>query len=222
MLEDVMHDYWRSLCESLQGPRLEAGAMNAFRRLENRYSEPHRHYHTLAHIEACVRELHEFTARMGSFAPNDSALVELALWYHDAVYHTLREDNEEKSADLACRASIQLFHLQTRELSHLKELIMATAHRDIPRDPDAKIVCDIDLSSLGAAPDVFDRNTMNIRREYNWMPEAEFNAQTEGFFLRFLHRPTIYTTPYFQAKYEDQARRNLTRVLESLGSRRST
>ncbi len=54
------------------------------------YAEPHRHYHTQHHIAACLEALdaHRHCAER----PEE---VELAIWFHDAVYDTRRTDNEE-------------------------------------------------------------------------------------------------------------------------------
>jgi predicted metal-dependent HD superfamily phosphohydrolase len=51
--------------------------------------------------------------------------VELALWFHDAIYDTRRNDNEERSADWA-RSSIGTFAAEAAERVHT--LVMATRH----------------------------------------------------------------------------------------------
>lgn len=59
--------------------------------LEN-YAEPHRFYHTTAHLLDVVQQLHK-SGKM------DDELF-LAAVYHDAVYDPKASDNEEKSAEL--------------------------------------------------------------------------------------------------------------------------
>ncbi|EKF38376.1 hypothetical protein MOQ_001416 [Trypanosoma cruzi marinkellei] len=68
-----------------------------------RYTEPQRHYHTMAHLE----EMLSCLARFQSEAPVAHRLpaegtrrlvVELAILFHDAVYDPRRSDNEERSA----------------------------------------------------------------------------------------------------------------------------
>ena len=63
-----------------------------WQRLAAAYQAPGRHYHTLAHIENLL-------ARVGQFPLQDAPVVELAIWFHDAVYEALRHDNEAQSAD---------------------------------------------------------------------------------------------------------------------------
>lgn len=67
-----------------------------FARLTTAYSEPVRHYHTLAHI---TDSLYEFDRLIGlAEAPHE---IEMAIWFHDAVYDPKAHDNEERSAEWA-------------------------------------------------------------------------------------------------------------------------
>jgi hypothetical protein len=70
----------------------------AFADLDRRYREPGRHYHTWAHVASCLRELRRARPQAG-----EAAALELAVWFHDAVYEPGRKDNEEVSAQLALR-----------------------------------------------------------------------------------------------------------------------
>src|SRR5688572_26821269 len=69
---------------------------NLYARLMAAYGEPHRHYHNLQHISDCLAEFD----RARHFVREPEA-VEMALWFHDAVYDPKAPDNEERSADLA-------------------------------------------------------------------------------------------------------------------------
>ena len=64
-----------------------------------RYAEPQRWYHTLRHLDECFDRLE----RVRSTVERPGEL-DLALWYHDAVYDPLANDNEARSADLAVGA----------------------------------------------------------------------------------------------------------------------
>src|SRR5687768_3337965 len=61
--------------------------------LVGRYSEPHRFYHTLQHLRECFSVLEP-----ASHLARHLGEVQLALWFHDAIYDTRAQDNEELSA----------------------------------------------------------------------------------------------------------------------------
>lgn len=178
-----------------------------YRDLVRRYAEPHRLYHSLAHIEHCLDEF-ESVRRM---AANPDA-VELALWFHDAVYRPRATDNEERSADLVRR----LPGLPRGVAERAADLVLATRHAAPPEDPDAQLVVDVDLAILGQPADRFDRYEEEIRREYSWVPGFLFRSKRGGILRTFLQRPSIFRTGYFRGRYETAARANLERSLARL------
>jgi predicted metal-dependent HD superfamily phosphohydrolase len=171
-----------------------------FQDLVRRYSEPHRAYHTLSHIDHCLQE---FEATRDT--AEDREAVELALWFHDAVYKARASDNEERSADLV------------RPISRrAAELVLATRHAAPPEDPDAQLVVDIDLAILGQPVDRFDRYEQEIRKEYAWVPGFLFRRKRAAVLRSFIERGTIFHTPHFRNRYEAAARANLERSLAKL------
>ena len=64
--------------------------------LTNAYSEPHRHYHTLRHVTECLTEFNSVR-----HLARQPVAVEMAIWFHDAIYDTHAQDNEERSAELS-------------------------------------------------------------------------------------------------------------------------
>lgn len=181
--------------------------------LVTRYSEPHRAYHTLAHIQHCLDEFKQVRHLIAN--PN---AVELALWYHDTIYNTKAKDNEEKSAALA-RTMIQSASLPNAFGQFVADCIMATKHTAIPADPDIQFLVDIDLSSLGKPEKEYDENAQKIRKEYEWVPEDMFAAERSAILKSFLNRPNIYATQFFRDKYETRARQNIARSLAQLSNR---
>ncbi len=84
---------WRTLeAEGDPGPVYEL--------LSDRYSERHRAYHTLNHLSQCLDELED--ARHLAEQPNQ---VEMALWFHHAIYDPKAKDNEQRSAELCRRTA---------------------------------------------------------------------------------------------------------------------
>ena len=165
--------------------------------LKARYAEPHRRYHTLEHIEHCLAEFDPRQAR-------EPEAVELAIWFHDAVYDTRRSDNEERSA-------AWLLELMP-EAKRAAELILVTKHHRAST-PDEALLVDVDLAILGQPKERFDRYEQQIREEYAWVPGLIFRKKRREILRGFLERPFIYGTEAFRAKYEEAARANLLRSL---------
>lgn len=177
--------------------------------LVRRYGEPHRHYHTLEHVLDCLgrsADCRELQARPG--------LVDLALWYHDAVYDPHRRDNEARSAELAAAALAT--ELPASDATAVRELILDTRHDRAPGSADGAVVADLDLAILGATPARFDAYTQAIRREYAFVPSPLYRRRRAKLLRGFLERPWIYATESFRERYEAQARANLARELEAL------
>lgn len=182
-----------------------------FADLVARYSEPHRAYHTLRHIEHCLNELDE----VRDLAINPDA-IEMAIWYHDVVYDRAT-DNEEKSADFAVKVANEL-GLRTDFSAEVSRLIMTTKHMAVPQDNDGRLLADIDIAILGQAPDVFDRYEDNVRYEYSYVDDVSFAQGRTVVMRRFNNREQLYCTDFFRLKYEEPARINLRRSIQRWGS----
>lgn len=190
-----------------------------FTELAERHGEPHRAYHTMQHIRECLRHLDKAAhgAVDGVPEPGDaSTRIEIALWFHDAIYDTKRSDNEEKSAAWAHDALI-VAGAAAALAGEIRDLVLATKHDAVPEDETAMLLVDIDLSILGAPQARFDEYEDQIRREYAWVPEADFRAVRARILESFLARPRIFQTPHFAAMLEERARENLARSLARLG-----
>jgi len=175
--------------------------------LVRRYSEPHRFYHTLSHITHCLEELE--CARHLAVDPD---AIEMAIWFHDAIYDTRASDNEERSAELAVRV-LRDASLPGAFGRNVSDLILTSKHRDLPPLIDGQIFADVDLSILGQATAAFDEYEEQVRREYARVPDVLFAAGRSAILGSILHRPNIYSTTPFRSKYEEQARKNLARSL---------
>lgn len=201
-LPERWHALWQRLGASPPPGELEA--------LLARYREPHRHYHTLAHLEDCLAELD--AARSLCERPDE---VELALWYHDAIYEPYSSGNEVRSADWAER-SARAAGLPAEAAGRVHALILATRHDALPQTPDARVLTDIDLAILGAEPERFDRYERQVRAEYRWVPGPLYRRARRKILQDFLAREALYATPGFRTRLETSARANLTRALRAL------
>jgi predicted metal-dependent HD superfamily phosphohydrolase len=178
--------------------------------LRAQYASAARAYHTQEHICECL----------GWFDAVESSAeraleVEAAIWFHDAVYEIAAGDNEAKSAELAQRCALDA-GIAEAVAQRIAGLIMCTTHAAHADGPDARLLVDIDLSILGAAPDRYQRFERDIRREYAAIPEELYRSGRLHVLNGFLERIAIYETPYFAERLERQARANLAAATAAL------
>ena len=183
---------------------------DAFARLVAMYSEPHRCYHNLAHIEDCLGEFD----RAKQLATDPTA-VELAIWFHDAVYDPRAADNEERSAELA-KDWLSDLHASDALTDSVGRLVLATKSHDASLHADAPLLADVDLSILGKPPEQFWQYERQIREEYAWVEKSVFAAKRAEILRRFLARERIYQTDIFFHRMEAQAQANLRASVQRL------
>ena len=172
------------------------------------YGEAGRHYHALAHIEHC---LCEFDGARAAIAAADD--VELALWYHDAVYQPGDSDNEGRSAALFAEHSAG--QLADTQVARIGALILATTHANAPQDAQAAWVVDIDLSSFGLPWPAFLHDSHAVRAEMKNLADDDYQNSHGSFLRRLVARPRIYTSEHFHGRYEQRARDNIARLLDA-------
>ncbi|TAN57331.1 N-methyl-D-aspartate receptor NMDAR2C subunit [Patescibacteria group bacterium] len=183
-----------------------------FCKLKELYSEPQRKYHNTNHIHQSLQQF-EYVRHL----PNDPEAVEMAIWFHDAIYYPKSSNNELRSAKFALNV-MRLAKLSDSYGMTVYALIMDTRHLRQPRKIDAQVLVDIDLSSLGKPWTEFLRDSKNIREEYSFIPDEIFYPERAKILQRFLKRPSIFLTQFFHKKYEEQARDNLTRWIKEFGA----
>lgn len=178
-----------------------------------RYVEPHRHYHTLQHLAECLRlfdEVHPLAQR-----PHE---VELALWFHDAIYDTRAADNELRSADWA-REALHAAGVAAEAAERVHALILATRHTAVPQAGDEALLVDIDLSILGADAVRFEEYEAQIRREYAFVPGFLFRRKRRAILQGFLDRPRLYATDVLHTRLDAVARHNLAQAIRATRSK---
>jgi predicted metal-dependent HD superfamily phosphohydrolase len=171
------------------------------------YAQSGRHYHNLDHIAALI----ELLDRHGDSVRNRDAL-ELAIFFHDAVYVPTRSDNEAASATLA-RKRLTPLGVNEDLVGEVERLILATRHgasiTDADSDPDLALLLDLDLSILGSERTTYAAYAQAIRREYAIVPDAIYRPGRRRVLAQFLARPRIYATPRMHDAWETAARANL-------------
>lgn len=198
---------WQAACETTGF----LGLTRDYLRVMRGWSSWGRRYHTVAHLEACLKELD--TSREFASAPGE---VELSLWFHDAVYSTWRSDNEARSAALA--ATLMERKAPPGLVQRVTAAVLATRHLDAELTGDAALVVDIDLAILGKLPDVYQEFERNVRREYWWVPQGRYVSARSAILESFLNRKSIYCSNEFRTRYEVTARQNISSAIEGLRS----
>jgi len=199
-------DRWEALMSAL---KFEA-SFGCYDALYAAYSERHRFYHTVKHIDAMlghfdvVKDLAERPAEL-----------ELAIWFHDAIYKVFSKRNELDSAVWAKEFSLSNGY-EEEGAERVYSLIMATLHNGVPQDKDQKLIVDIDLTILGSSPEVYDEFERNVRREYKMVPSFIYRKKRKELLRSFLNKASIYNFDYFKNKYENIARHNINRAIEML------
>ena len=177
------------------------------------YSEAHRHYHGMTHVSDCLQHLDRCVARIDH--PEE---VELALWFHDAIYKPLSGKNERNSA--AWAVSFLSENAVTGPVAgRIERLIMASLHDTAPSTKDESYLIDIDLAILGADAVTYEKYEQAIRKEYQIVPGFLYRKKRAALLQGFLDRPSIYGNEPFRSECEQRARVNLTNAIARLTGR---
>jgi len=206
-----LEERWRALLAPF-APTAAVAA--AGRDLLARYDEPHRRYHTRAHLAAVVGALFLDLAR-------DPGSVELAAFFHDAVYDPRAPagSNERESAALAA-ASLVPLGVPPPMVEEVERLVLTTVeHRAAPGDANAAVLNDADLAVLGAPPAAYAAYVAAVRAEYGWLDDDGWRAGRAQVIAGLLDRARLFGTERGSARWEAAARANLAAELEELGGR---
>jgi predicted metal-dependent HD superfamily phosphohydrolase len=201
---------WLRLMEKLAiEPR--AGFV-VFDQLVAAYSASDRFYHNLEHLS----EMFRVAGRLMEKA-TDPLAIQLAIWFHDAVYDSKAKDNEARSAEWAIK-SLSPLGVSEDRLTGVATMIRATQKHAPNHDVDVQILLDADLAILGAEAKRYDRFALDIRREYAWVSDAEYQQGRGQVLQHFLNQERIYQTALLHEMGDAPARENLKRELEMLRS----
>lgn len=192
-----------------------AGVNSLYEELRDRYAEPHRAYHTMVHVQSCLAWLDWYRGHAEHWAE-----VELAIWFHDAVYDPMRFDNEARSAELA-RSQLQALGVAPEVAQRVATLVVSTHSHD-GDSGDCALLSSIDLTILGGSAEEYRRFEQAIRTEYRHAPESAYRLGRGRVLRQFLARPTIYANTAIGELLERPARHNLQLALWENSGRTSS
>lgn len=178
------------------------------------HEEPARRYHDLRHLTECF----DIVDTMADLSASERSAVELAIWFHDAVYEPTATDNEHRSA---VRAGAFLRDSGRPDVAPavVEAIEMTAGHAPITRSPIIDAVHDADLGILGASPERYDEYAAAIRVEYAHVTDEDFSEGRSRILRSFLAMPNIYVRPDMASR-EIEARRNLEREVRALATAR--
>ncbi len=226
------------------------------------HSEESRHYHSLCHLEEMFSyidlALESTTASIETSSLDNGksakkkensvwkAILDLSVFFHDAVYNAKSSTNEEDSAILF-QSFVTDFHLTTDEkcdcwiAQTVKRFILATKSHNVDNLDLAEteemylhLFLDADMSVLGKDPQAYDHYASLIRYEYVHVPEqiyCEKRAEILRSFIGSVKKDTgtggegsttcpasktVYLNESLRDALEDRAICNLQREIESL------
>lgn len=185
-------------------------ANNLWLEIFTKYSEPKRQYHTTDHLEAMLIDLKQIKDKIIDW---DTTLF--AVFYHDSIYKASSSTNEGDSAKLAMKRLSEISY-PSEKAAKCANMILATKSHELSEDVDTNYLVDTDLAILGKNPEDYQRYTEQIREEYTIYPDFMYTSGRKKALQHFLQMETIYKTEYFQKKYEQQARVNISNELEEL------
>ncbi len=166
-----------------------------------RWSESHRRHHTVNH-------LHELLDAVGVLADDgiefDREAVELAAWFHDAIHEIGRDDNEDRSAELAR----QLLDSSPIRDEVARLVLVTKTHKPAADDINGAVLSDADLSVLGSYVRRYRQYARAVREEYADVPDEVFKPARAQLLTALLEGPIFHTGPG-RERWEHQARHNI-------------
>ncbi|MBD2499392.1 HD domain-containing protein [Anabaena azotica] len=203
----LLFNRWQNTLQpfEINPSKLEA----TFVKLVEAYSAFGRHYHTIQHIDYVLN-----TVQLLQTYTQNLAAVKLAAWFHDVVYNTQAQDNEEKSADYAGEVLYSL-GIPTSCITNVQRLILNTKHH-LADNIDSQVLLDADLAILAANAVDYQEYAHAIRKEYAWVSESDYIKGRTKVLENFLQRQRIYFTPLMYEKSEQAARDNMQAEIEQL------
>ncbi len=187
-IQSRFHALWRKAVGS-------DNADAAWRALDAGYGDGSRAYHNWSHVGAMLTGLDE-ARRQTEFEAVDFDAVELAIFFHDAIYDPRAKDNEARSADLF-REVCGDGALGQDGIRRIADMILATAKHGPSSDTATRLLLDLDLRVLGGTPEQYRTYVDAVRTEYSFVPDSAWRDGRSAVLRTFLERERIFQTDTF-------------------------
>jgi predicted metal-dependent HD superfamily phosphohydrolase len=140
------------------------------------YESADRHFHTFEHLKTMFEWLDYSINNTCDLEENDIKLLYIAVWYHDAVYDTKSDTNEEDSCTMYLKSDTAK-SLTAHDNSIICDLIMATKYHELkPGDTLHNLIVLADLNMLinYLTPEKMIRLEKQVRSEYSYVNELVY------------------------------------------------
>lgn len=214
----VLKSRWERLLNTFQVKKQDSQEL--FLDLVTAYSSSGRYYHTLEHIQQVLETIESIrtTNSTSRWQSASFPAIELAAWFHDVIYDSKSNDNEEKSAEY-CVIALNKLGIPISTIEHVKQLILNTKrHQALADDIDSQILLDSDLAILGVPDWQYKAYARSIRQEYSWIAEEAYRAGRKQVLQKFLQRERLYFTDRLFFDLEIKARHNMQAEVAALSS----
>lgn len=195
--------------------------------IKEAYSEPHRGYHTLMHLQ----ELFALFDAMQVIQSRPHGLaIQLAIWFHDFVYHTDANRYPRNEAYSARQmVAIVREHCTSQWLTSMAQqlilaslMVVATKTHTVPeylnQSPDQAaalaLFLDMDLAILAAEPGRLEAYDEGVRQEWNGLSResrGQFNVGRHAALTALANRAPLFYSEAFRP-LEAKARENLEQL----------
>jgi predicted metal-dependent HD superfamily phosphohydrolase len=174
-----------------------------------RYSETHRKYHTLDHIEQMF-DVYDRIFWNYRYLP-----LEAAILFHDIIYDPKLTDNEKKSADYVKALMVKRSYRSS--LAITCDMIENTDYANVPNPYGMyeEFLRDFDFYIFSSSIDNYKLYTQQIREEYSFIEDKIFFSNRAKFLIKLLQRDKIYYTKQF-SRYEEDAKNNIANELNHI------
>ena len=205
MDESYLAERFRSLWHACAG----ADGESVWLKLRQHYTQPHRFYHSLGHLAHCMRELDLAKDHMVEVKAS-----EMAIWFHDVIYHYGARDNEILSG--AYFRSLAEPTMPAPFIDRVCEFIIATQHTGAARDAATEFVVDIDLSGFGLPWEGYLADSNALRKEAEGVSDENYYRGKLRFLTELQRWPSLYQSPFFRQRLEAAAQSNIARYTADL------
>jgi predicted metal-dependent HD superfamily phosphohydrolase len=210
VINKVLYSDWLALSRKYHDDTFLLDSV--WKKIENNYTDCNRYYHNFTHIQSMLKLATDNKTQIIDF---DSLLF--AIWFHDIIYKSSKQNNEVKSAEFT-ETVLSNFSLSELKIKRISQLIVSTKSHQIilTENNDNAFLLDFDLAILGQDWSIYKTYIQNIRKEYKFYPDFIYNPGRKKVLDNFLNRKTLFFTDKYQGLFEETARENLKRELNLL------